>query len=72
MRYWLRNLRVENKLSQQELADLLGISQNYYCLIETGDRLSSLRLNMASQLSDLFGVSLDYIRAEEDKISARN
>ena len=34
MREWLKNLRKQNNITQSDMADLLGISQNYYSNIE--------------------------------------
>ena len=38
MRDWLKNLRIEKKLTMKELASKLGISESYYCAIENGER----------------------------------
>ena len=40
----LKKLRLNNGLSQKELADKLGISQNHYSNIETGMRCPSVKL----------------------------
>jgi len=37
-RIWLRDIRVKMKLSQREAAEKMGISQQYYAMIEVGER----------------------------------
>lgn len=41
MRLWLRNKRIKDKISQEDLSNRVGISQNYYSSIETGNRRPS-------------------------------
>jgi len=38
----LRNGRIAKKLTQRELADIVGISESYYCQLENGVRRMSL------------------------------
>ena len=68
MRKWLKNLRIEHKISQQFVADKLKISQNYYANIENGERQKDLDLSMATKLAKIFDVSIDWIIAEEEKL----
>ena len=42
MREWLKVLRVDSGKSQQDVADAIGITKQYYQLIEAGKRQSSL------------------------------
>ena len=65
MRSYLRELREKKELSQQQLADKLGISQNYYCMIETGERQKRLDIDMARRLADALGTTLEYICQQE-------
>lgn len=55
----IRQLRVQNGYTQEKLAEALNIDQSYYGRIETGKR--GCPVDLFIQLSDLFGVSLDYL-----------
>ncbi len=55
----IRALRMERGLTQQELADLIGISQNSISKIEPGLRVPSIDTFLV--LAELFDVSIDYI-----------
>lgn len=68
MRKWLKALRNKNKLTQQDLAELLNISQNYYCDIENGVKQIDLNLSTASKLSDIFNIPLSTIRNYEEEL----
>jgi transcriptional regulator with XRE-family HTH domain len=49
VRKYLKKLREEHKMSQQTVADCLGISQNYYAYIERGERQKSLDFTYVSK-----------------------
>ena len=68
MRSWLKGLREKSKFSQAELASRLNIAQQYYSLIENGERQKDLDLSMATKLAKIFDVSIDWIVAEEEKL----
>ena len=55
----IRNLRKDNKMSQQELADVLNITREALSHYETGRREPNLRIMM--KMSEYFGVSIDYL-----------
>lgn len=65
MREYLKKLREERKMTKQAVADYLGISQNYYHYIENGERQKDLDLSIVVRLSELFGVSVDWIVEQE-------
>lgn len=67
MRDWLKKLRIEKSLTQGETAKLLFISQQYYSMIEKGQRQIDLSLLMANRISKLFGVSLEHLALLEMK-----
>ena len=71
MRKYLKELREERKMTQQAIADYLGISQNYYTYIENGERQKSLDLAYASKLAELFNVSVDWIAKQEQKVKTK-
>ena len=60
----LRDLREDNNLSQREIADFLGISQNTYSRYETSER--SIPLDMISKLADYYNTSVDYLLGRTD------
>ncbi len=55
----VRELRKGRKLTQQELADAIGISLNSVSKIEPGMRVPSIEVFVA--LSDFFNVTIDYL-----------
>ena len=67
MRKWLKELREKSNMSQQNVAEHLGISQNYYSMIETGERQSKMTIEMAQKLAKIFNVSIDVILENENK-----
>lgn len=67
MRSWLKKLREENNFSQLEMAKKMGISRPYYGFIETGERLPDLTFSIAVKLSEIFNISLDEIKKQEEK-----
>lgn len=67
MRKWLKNLRNQHKYSQQNVAEYLGITRQYYRLIETGERQKDLNLSLINKIAELFNVSVEYIVEQESK-----
>ena len=70
MREWLKELRQEKRFSQQDVAERLKITQQYYALIENGKRQSNLDLVMISRLAEAFEVSIGYIIEQEQKMQS--
>ncbi len=60
----LLSLRKERAISQQALADHLGVSFHQVSKMETGQRGASLEV--ACALADYFDVSLDYLVGRSD------
>lgn len=71
MRKWLKKMREEKNISQQELADFLYISQNYYSNIENGKRQEDMNLSTAAKLADFFDIPLSTIRQHEELLTAK-
>lgn len=65
--YWQRieNLRVDNDLTQQQVADILNCQREVYRRYEKGTR--ELPLSYAIILADYYKVSLDYLVGRSDK-----
>lgn len=55
----IRQLRIQSGYTQEKLAEALNVDQSYYGRIETGKR--GCPVDLFIQISDLFGVSLDYL-----------
>lgn len=55
----IQELRKENNITQEYLADELGVSTNHLCKIEKGKKGASVDLLL--DMSEFFRVSTDYI-----------
>lgn len=60
----LKELRTSRKLSQQELADRLGISKSSINMYERGEREPGL--GMLEAIADFFNVDMDYLHGKSD------
>lgn len=65
MRNYLRALRKNKNLSQCQVSDVIGISQQHYSLIENGDRQKKMDIELIQKLANVFNVSVEYIIAQE-------
>ncbi len=61
----LRALREKSKMSQQAVADFLGITRTAYNKYESGVIKPVRKLN---ELASLFGVTADYILGRDEKL----
>lgn len=55
----LRRLRINKKMSQQEMADILGITRQGYGKYESNK--SEPSFEMLEVIADFFGVTIDYL-----------
>lgn len=69
MREWLRKLREEKQLTQQNVADMLGISKQYYQLIEAHERQKKIDITLVAKLSEIFDVSFNEIIKQEQALT---
>lgn len=60
----LKSLRIENKLSQKKLADILGTTNSSICDWECGR--AEPDIEMLIKIAKTFQVSVDYILGLED------
>lgn len=60
----LREVRMKSGLTQQNMADKLGISLNAYQKYEQAERSPSL--DCLVSIADIFCVSLDYLLCRDD------
>lgn len=68
MREWLRNYRREKGITMNKMAELLGISESYYCLIENGERQKRIDLSLLIKLSDILQTPItELIKKETEK-----
>ena len=65
MRNRMRDLREDHDLTQQTVADALGITQRKYSYVETGTQ--PLTDDLLVRLARFYGVSTDYILCLTDK-----
>ncbi len=59
MRNRIRDLREDHDLTQQQLADAIGITQRKYSYLETGTQ--QLTDEILVKLADYYHVSIDYL-----------
>lgn len=69
MRNWLKKLRENQGLTQRVVAEALGVTRQYYNLIESGERQSKMSIETAQKLAVVFNVPIAYILKKETKIS---
>lgn len=55
----LREKRHKHGLTQQQMSEILGISEAYYGRVERGERM--LSINLAATVNRKFNISLDYL-----------
>lgn len=51
--------RLKKGLTQEDMAQILGISRGFYCLIEIGARRPTFGL--ASKIADFFGLEMEVL-----------
>ena len=59
VREWLKNLRGDR--SSAEIAEKLGMTQQYYNYIENGKRQMNMDLQLCVKLSKIFDISVEQI-----------
>lgn len=59
MREFLKDLRKERGLSQDEISKRIGLTQSFYSMIETGERVERMNLDMAVKLAKVLGLKLE-------------
>lgn len=64
-RYRLLELRKTKKLTQTEMADILGIARTTYSSYEQGRRMPDSEIQ--NKIADYFKVTLDYLHGRTEK-----
>lgn len=67
MRNWLKTIRCKKNYTQRYVAEKIGITQQYYNLIECGERQKQLSVSLATNFSEIFGVPIEWIIEQENK-----
>ena len=62
----LKSLRKDKNLSQQNLADMVGVSKSLICCYESGKRTPSLENVIA--FIQIFGVEADYLLGSDNLV----
>lgn len=68
MRDYLKAMRKDRGLSLQDMADKIGISRQYYQLIENGERQKKMDITLVKRIATVLGVSLETIIEQENII----
>lgn len=66
----IREYRVLQKLSQQQIAEYLGVTREFISLIESGKR--DISINNLTKLADLFGIELSDLIEEDSEVQDIN
>ena len=67
MRKWLKELREERGIKQNEIAAKIGVAQSYYSLIENGERKKDMPISMVKKLASVFQVPVEVILERESE-----
>lgn len=65
MRSYLKEAREKLGLKQSDVATHLGISTNYYCDIENGNRQSEMKAPLLVKLSTILQIPIDEMLEKE-------
>ncbi|WP_313132585.1 helix-turn-helix domain-containing protein [Anaerocolumna sp.] len=68
MRIYLKHARKALGLTQEDVANALGISQNYYCDIENSERQKEIKVPFLIKLSTVLQIPIDKMLSEEKKL----
>jgi DNA-binding XRE family transcriptional regulator len=70
LRDYLVKLRNERNETQQNVADAVGLSRQYYAMIESGNRQKKMDIILATSLATHFGITLAEMIALEQSDGA--
>ena len=72
MRAWLKDRRVNVNLTQQEVADYLGVHISHYSNIENGTRQKDMDMSLIVKLSEVLKMPIDEIVQNELELHHEN
>lgn len=67
MRKYLKDAREKLGLTQADVAKRIGISTNYYCDIENGNRQSEMKASLLIELSTILKIPISDMLKEEKR-----
>lgn len=67
MRTWLKDLRESKRMTQSEMANGLGITQQFYCMIEKGERKNDMSISLVQKLAKVLEIPVEMILEMESK-----
>lgn len=65
MKYNIKEIRMDRKVTQQELADRIGVTKGFICRVETGTK--PISLDLAAAIADYLNVSLDELAGRKQQ-----
>lgn len=68
MREYLIKLRKGKSLTQQQMADKIGITKQYYNMIEKGKRQKKMDIVLASAIASVFDMPIEQIVEYEKEL----
>lgn len=68
MREYLIKLRKGKSLTQQQMADKIGITKQYYSLIEKGKRQKKMDIVLVSAIASVFDMPIEQIVEYEKEL----
>lgn len=68
MREYLIKLRKDKSLTQQEVADKIGITKQYYSAIERGKRQKKMDIVLVSAIASVFDMPIEQIVEYEKEL----
>lgn len=69
MREYLIKLRKGKSLTQQQMADKIGITKQYYSLIEKGKRQKKMDIVLVSAIASVFDMPIEQIAKYEKELT---
>jgi transcriptional regulator with XRE-family HTH domain len=69
LREYLIKLRKGKSLTQQQMADKIGITKQYYSKIEKGERQRKMDLVLVSAIASIFDVPIEQIAEYEKELT---
>ncbi len=64
----IKKFRLEQKLTQQELADISGVSRQYICDIENNNRNKHITIAILGRIADAMDLNIVEFFIEEDEL----
>lgn len=68
MREYLIKLRKDKSLTQQEVADKIGITKQYYSAVERGKRQKKMDIVLVSAIASVFDMPIEQIVEYEKEL----